>query len=82
MKALATVALASVMALAAVAPAQARQGCGLGFHRIPNGRCVPNRPPVRQVVWVEGRYYPGHGYWYQNRWWHRRYRERNEWRYR
>jgi hypothetical protein len=75
--------LASTIALVAMSPAQARQGCGRGFHRAPNGMCRPNGPyrPGGQV-WVVGRYYPGHGYWYNNRWWHRRYREHNEWRYR
>jgi len=34
-----------------------------------------------------GRYYPGRGYWYNNRWWHHRYRDRDRdrdrgWRYR
>ena len=65
-------------ALAASAPAEARQGCGTGFHRAPNGRCVPNRGQR----WVVGRYYPGQGYWYNNRWWKSRYRHHNVWRYR
>jgi hypothetical protein len=80
MKALAAFGLVSAMTLAATSPADARQGCGPGMHRIPNGMCVPNRG--RQVVYVEGRYYPGHGYWYQNRWYHRRMRWHNSWRYR
>ena len=50
------------------------------MHRMPNGMCVPNRGT--RVVYVEGRYYPGHGYWYQNRWYHRRMRWHNRWRYR
>jgi hypothetical protein len=79
MKALAAVGLASVIALAAAAPADARQGCGARFHRNAYGRCVPNRG---RVVYVVGRYYPGQGYWYHNRWWRHRYRWRNEWRYR
>jgi hypothetical protein len=80
MKVLAALGLASAMALASASPAQARQGCGPGFHRAPNGMCRPNRGGAR--VFVVGRYYPGRGYWYQNRWWHRRYRHRNGWRYR
>jgi hypothetical protein len=74
--------LASAIALTAVSPAQARQGCGQGFHRAPNGECRPNRD--QQHMWVAGRYYAGHGYWYNNRWWHHRYRDhdRNDWRYR
>jgi hypothetical protein len=42
--------------------------------------CRPNRD--RRIVFVEGRFYPGRGYWYQNRWWHRRYRGHDSWRYR
>jgi hypothetical protein len=81
MKAIAAIGLVSAaVALAAASPAQARQGCGPGFHRAPNGACRPNRGGPQ--VFVVGRYYPGRGYWYQNRWWHRRYRYRNEWRYR
>lgn len=81
MKAIAAIGLASAFALAAAAPADARQGCGPGFHRTPYGRCVPNRGAQR--VWVVGRYYPGHGYWYNNRWYHQRVRDRNRaWRYR
>ena len=80
MKALIALAAASLVAIVAAAPADARQGCGPGMHRIPNGMCVPNRG--RTQVYVVGRYYPGHGYWYQNRWWHNRYRAHNSWRYR
>lgn len=82
MKALVTIGMVSAFALAAAAPADARQGCGPGMHRTPYGRCVPNRGPQGQV-WVVGRYYPGHGYWYDNRWYHRRYRDPDHnWRYR
>jgi hypothetical protein len=70
----------SAAALAASAPAEARQGCGAGFNRAPSGRCVPNRG--QQQRWVVGRYYAGHGYWYNNRWWRTRYRHQNGWRYR
>ena len=71
--------VASAIALAASAPADARQGCGAGFHRIPNGRCVANRG---NQAWVVGRHYAGRGYWYNNRWWKNRYRYHNRWRYR
>jgi len=81
MKTLAVIGLASVIALAAASPAEARQGCGQGFHRAPNGACVPNRGP-RQQVYVVGRFYPGQGYWYNNRWYKQRSRWRNGWRYR
>jgi len=81
MKAIAAIGLASAFALAAASPADARQGCGRGFHRTPYGRCVPNRGG--QQVWVVGRYYAGHGYWYNNRWYRHRYRDRDRaWRYR
>lgn len=80
MKALTAIGLATAISISAVSPAAARQGCGLGFHRNFRGFCVPN---VRQQVWVVGRYYPGRGYWYSGRWWHRRYRDRDDnWRYR
>jgi hypothetical protein len=80
MKALAAIAFASVIAFAASAPAEARQGCGQGFHRAPNGMCVPNRGP-REQVYVVGHFYPGHGYWYNNRWYQHRVRARYGWRY-
>jgi len=79
-KTLTAFAAASIIAIAAASPAQARQGCGPGFHRAPSGMCRPNRD--RRIVFVEGRFYPGRGYWYQNRWWHRRYRWHDSWRYR
>jgi hypothetical protein len=81
MKALAAIGFASVIALAAASPADARQGCGQGFHRARSGACVPNRG-ARQQVYVIGRFYPGQGYWYNNRWYQHRVRWRNGWRYR
>jgi hypothetical protein len=81
MKTIVALGLVSAMTIAAASPADARQGCGRGFHRTPYGRCVLNRGPMR-VVFVEGRYYHGRGYWYHNRWWHHRYRDRDVWRYR
>jgi hypothetical protein len=59
---------------------QARQGCGPGSHRAPNGMCRPNRG--QQQAYVVGRFYAGHGYWYNNRWYQRRVRWQNGWRYR
>jgi hypothetical protein len=82
MKVLAGIGLASVIALAATAPAQARDNCGRGFHRNQWGHCVPNRGRGPQVTFVVGRYYPGQGYWYNSRWYHQRYRYHNGWRYR
>lgn len=81
MKVLAALGLASAMALVAVSPANAAQGCGPGFHRAPSGACRPNRDDAG-VTWVVGRYYPGHGYWYNNRWYHHRERWHGDWRYR
>lgn len=80
MKTLAVIGLASVLAIGAASTAQARQGCGAGFHRNVRGRCVPNART--RVVWVEGRYYPGRGYWYRGRWYHHRVRWHRGWRYR
>lgn len=81
MKFVAAIALASAVALSAAAtPADARQGCGPGFHRGPYGHCRPNmggRP-----VLVVGNFYDGRGYWDGHRYWHNRYRYHNGWRYR
>ena len=82
MRLLTALGVASAVAMIASTPATARQGCGRGFHRGPYGHCRINRD--QQVTYVVGRYYPGRGYWYNNRWWHHRYRDhdRNMWRYR
>jgi hypothetical protein len=69
----ALVASGTVAAVSVPAPADARQGCGKGFHRIGNGRCVANR---------RGQFYRGYGYWDGQRYWKTRYRYRNTWRYR
>lgn len=82
MKILAALGLASAMALVAVTPANAAQGCGPGMHRAPSGICRPDHA-MGATTWVVGRYYPGHGYWYHNRWWHHRDHDQdNGWRYR
>jgi hypothetical protein len=80
MKVIAVLGVMSAIAIAAASPADARQGCGSGFHRTPYGRCVPNRGD--RVMFVVGRYYPGRGYWYNNRWYHHRQRWHGDWRYR
>jgi hypothetical protein len=78
---LATAAIGSL--LAAAAPADARQGCGPGGHRGPNGHCRPNHgrmvagPALRIGV-----FYPGHGYWDGHRYWQHRERWHHGWRYR
>ena len=82
MKTLMALAAAAVVATAAASPADARQGCGPGFHRTPYGRCVPNRGQrMRQMRYVEGRYYPGQGYWWHNQWRHHRQRRNGVWIY-
>jgi hypothetical protein len=80
MKVLTALGLVSAIALTAVSPAQAREGCGPGFHRAPNGMCRPNRDQ-QQMRWVEGRYYPGRGYWWHNQWRHHRQRRNGVWIY-
>ena len=79
MKALIALGAAALFATAAASPADARQGCGPGFHRAPNDMCRPNRD--MRVVYVEGRYYPGHGYWWHNQWRHHRQRRNGVWIY-
>jgi hypothetical protein len=80
MKILTALGLASTIAMmAAAAPADARQGCGAGFHRAPHGMCRPNHG--NRMVFVEGRYYPGRGYWWHSRWYHHRHRHNGVWVY-
>jgi len=84
MKAIAALAVASGIAMLAAAPADARQGCGPGFHRSPNGMCRPSRDMrdnMRQQRWVEGRYYSGRGYWWHNQWRQHRQRRNGVWIY-
>lgn len=86
MKKLFIIALTFVAALTAIAPAaEARQGCGVGFHRGPYGACRPNVPgPVVVVPGGPrvGIYYRGQGYWDGHRYWARRERWHGGWRYR
>jgi hypothetical protein len=79
MKTLIALGLATAIAGIAAVPAQAREGCGQGFHRAMNGMCRPNRGP--QMRWLEGHYYPNRGYWYQNRWYQHRHRRNGVWIY-
>lgn len=77
--------LAVSAATAVAAPADARQGCGPGFHRGYYGRCIPNRGygvAPRPGPLVVGVFYPGRGYWYGGRYWGHRYRWHGGWRYR
>lgn len=77
-------AMLAVSAIMTAAPAEARQGCGVGFHRGPQGVCRPNRPVVvvRPGVPAIGVYQPGRGYWDGRRYWAHRYWHRGGWRYR
>jgi hypothetical protein len=77
--------LAAGAAVTAVSPADARGGCGPGYHRGPYGGCRPNlgRGPVAVgPAPVIGVYYGGRGYWDGNRYWGHRYRWHGGWRYR
>ena len=80
-----SVALAAGVALVALAPASARDGCGPGAHRGPYGHCRPNgyyRPGVIAGPLIIHQYYPGRGYWDGHRYWWHRDRFHGEWRYR
>lgn len=86
MKTLFAIALAAGATFAAVSPASAREGCGLGFHRGPYGHCRPNRGrevvAVGPTALVVGNFYTGRGYWDGRRYYQHRYRWHNGWRYR
>lgn len=73
MKKMILLAIAAGTALSAVSPADARGGCGVGFHRGPRGACLINRA---------GGFYHGYGYWDGHRYWQNRYRWHGGWRYR
>ena len=79
MKIVIALAAASVMAATAATPAAAREGCGPGFHRAMNGMCRANKGT--RARWLEGHYYPGHGYYYRNAWYHHRRRHHGTWVY-
>lgn len=79
MKALLAIGVATVVAAATASPAQAREGCGRGFHRAWNGMCRPDRGTYAR--YVEGRFYAGRGYWWHGRWYHRRHRRHGVWIY-
>jgi hypothetical protein len=62
MKTLIFAALAATTLLGALAPAEAAQGCGPGFHRGPYGHCRPNGPVAVGVgPLVIGSFYAGRG---------------------
>ncbi|HEY1607327.1 MAG TPA: hypothetical protein VGF77_17190 [Allosphingosinicella sp.] len=85
MKAILAIALAAGAALVASSPADARQGCGPGFHRGPYGHCRPNRggPNPAAVVanLITGNYYAGRGYWDGHRYYQHRRHWHGNWRY-
>lgn len=72
MKKLLLIALVATAGLGATA-AEARDGCGAGFHAGPRGRCIANRV---------GGYYRNHGYWDGRRYYRHRERFNGGWRYR
>ena len=83
MKKLIALALAAGVAVVATSAADARDGCGRGFHRGPYGHCRPNRDRVVVAPGlVIGNFYTGRGYWDGRRYWQRRYRWHHGWRYR
>jgi hypothetical protein len=84
--------LAGVASLAAFSSAaNARDGCGHGWHRNYYGHCRPNDYGYRdygpgdrtQVVIAPevGRYYPDRGYWDGDRYYWHRSRTYDGWRY-
>lgn len=84
MKALFALALAAGVAVVASSPADARQGCGPGFHRGYYGHCRPNRRPNPAAVVADlivGNYYAGRGYWDGHRYWRHRRHWHGNWRY-
>ena len=83
MKKMFLAAVGSTVALAALSPANAAQGCGPGGHRNPYGHCRPNARPVAVAPGlVVGNYYHGRGYWDGHRYWQHRERWHDSWRYR
>jgi hypothetical protein len=84
MKKFLAIALAAGVAVVAVSPVSAREGCGPGAHRGPYGHCRPNRggPVVVAPGLVIGNFYHGRGYWDGHRYYQHRYRDHNGWRYR
>jgi len=79
------IAMATGVALVSTASADARDGCGPGFHRGPYGHCRPNRGPgpVIGVIGAPqiGVMYPGRGYWDGHRYWGHRGGRRGHWVY-
>lgn len=81
------------VAVGTTSPAEARGGCGIGFHRGPLGACRANgaeavvAAPNAEVVVGDrgpavGVFVTGRGYWDGRRYWWHRERWRGGWRYR
>jgi hypothetical protein len=88
MKTIIALAAAAAATVVAVAPANAADGCGRGYHRNQWGHCRPNwhRGPGVVAVTPGGalvvdRWYPGRGYWNGNRYYMHRRHWNNGWRY-
>ena len=88
MRTIIAAALAAGVALVVVSPAEARQGCGPGYHLGPYGHCRLNQGNDRIVIapggLVVGNFYRGRGYWDGHRYFQHRMRDRNRngWVYR
>jgi hypothetical protein len=86
MKKLVAIAIAMGVMAGMASVADARDGCGRGMARGPQGRChVIGRPgqivvaPGRLII---GNFYAGRGYWDGRRYYQHRERRHNGWRYR
>lgn len=84
MKNFVTLALTAGIALSTAGVAEARQGCGAGYHAGPHGRCIANagnRVVVTPRGLIVGNFYAGRGYWDGHRYFKHRPRNHNGWRY-
>ena len=79
MKNLIAIGAAALAVTVASVPAQAREGCGNGYHRTPYGNCRANKGTYAR--YVEGQYYHGRGYYWHNRWYQHRHRQNGVWIY-
>lgn len=84
MRKIALLALAAAACFAVISPAEARDGCGIGFHRGLYGYCHPDRRPIVIVPVgpAYGAFYPGRGYWNEHHYWGHREWWHAGWRYR
>jgi hypothetical protein len=82
MKKIIMVALLATAAVGIGSSANARDGCGEGFHRGPYGHCRPNGGGAVVVGPSLGVFYAGRGYWDGHRYWMHRDHWHGGWRYR